>query len=81
MIYNNIEKKIDDIYYEKKQKDRKIRESFPRNKAAVEHESDGDTNCSRYGWNPPQRFRKETGGTGNQKKNQDHTNQSIVKIG
>ena len=55
-------------------------------KKALEHEGDGDnsncwhTNC----WhtkNNPKGLGKETGGVGNQMKNQDHTEHNIVEIG
>ena len=32
-------------------------------------------------WNGLQRFRKKIGGTGNQRKNQDYFNDSIIEIG
>ena len=43
-------------------------------KKAVEHEIDGDTNCSRCTWNGLQRQKK------NQRKNQEHLDLNIVKI-
>ena len=38
-------------------------------------------NCSSYVRKGPQKPGKETGGIGNQKKNRDHPDQSIVRIG
>ena len=35
----------------------------------VKHEVDGDNNCSWIPWNSSQRFGKEIGGTGDQRKN------------
>ena len=37
----------------------------------MEHESDGDTNCSGCTWNSLQKLGKKTGGIRDQKKNQD----------
>ena len=48
-------------------------------KKTLEHEGDGDTNCSGWTRNGPQRLGKETGRTGYQKKNQDHPDHSSVK--
>ena len=36
------------------------------NRKAVDHESDGDTNCSWYAWNNPQRLETGTGRISNQ---------------
>ena len=48
-------------------------------KKAVEHEGDGDTNCNWCTWNDPQRLRRNTGRIGNERKNEDHPNDSIVE--
>ena len=48
---------------------------------AAEHEGNGDTNCSWCHWNGSQRLGKRTREIGNQMKNQDHSDYSIVKIG
>ena len=45
----------------------------------MEHEGDGDTNCSWCTWNGPQKLGKGTGGIRNQKENRYH--HSIVKNG
>ena len=48
-------------------------------KKAVEHESDGDYNwCT---WSGYQRPGKETIGTGDQSKNQNHPDPTSIKIG
>ena len=41
----------------------------------------GDTNYSWYARNGPKGLEKETGGIGDQKKNQDHPDHSTNKIG
>ena len=61
-------------------KDRKIPGSCHRVEKFVEHEGDSDTNCIWCSWNSPQRLGKETGGTGDQRKNWDHPDCSTVKI-
>ena len=46
----------------------------------MEHENDGDTNsnwCARYGH---QRFGARTGGLGNERTREAHSNDNIVKI-
>ena len=45
------------------------------------HESKGNLSCSWYGWNAPQRHGQGTIAIGNQRKNQDHPDNSIVEIG
>ena len=47
----------------------------------TEHESDGDTNYRWHTWNGLQELAKKAGGFGNQRKNKDHTNDSIVELG
>ena len=47
----------------------------------MEHEGDGDANRSWCAWNSPQKFGKKPGGFRNQRKNRDHTDHSIAKIG
>ena len=47
----------------------------------MEHEVDGNTNCSGSTRNSYQIFEKGTGGIGNQRKNRNHADYSIVKIG
>ena len=41
---------------------------------------DSSTSCSWCTWNGPQWLGKETGRTGGQRKNQNHTDHSTVKI-
>ena len=48
---------------------------------AVGQNDDGDTNCSGGAWNDSLRIGIKTGGNGNQRKNLDHTDHSIDKIG
>ena len=51
-------------------------------KKAVEHEGYDDIHCSWYAWNGAQGVcGKETEGIRNQRKNWDHPDHSIVKIG
>ena len=45
----------------------------------MEHEGDSGTNCSQCPQNGPQRPGKETGWTGDQRKNWDHPDNSTVK--
>ena len=45
----------------------------------VEHDG-SNTNCRWCTWNGPQRHRKETGGTGDQKKSRDYPDNNNVKI-
>ena len=47
---------------------------------AVEHEGNGDNNCSWHAWNGPQKHEKKIGGIRNHK-NLAHLVYSIVKIG
>ena len=49
-------------------------------KKAMEHESDGNTNYSWCTWNGLQGFRKKSEGSGDQRKNRDHTDYRIVMI-
>ena len=49
-------------------------------KKVLEREHDGDTSCSWSPCNCPQKFEKETGGIGDQRKNQDHLDHSNAKI-
>ena len=65
---------------ERKGKDRQIIGPCQRIEKPVEHEGNNDTNCHRSTWNGLQRLGKKTGGIGNQRKNQDHLDHSIVKI-
>ena len=44
----------------------------------MEHESDGDTNCSWCTWNGPQRPEKETGGGVNKKKGRTYSIQTAT---
>ena len=45
------------------------------------HETDGDTNCDWCTWNNKETIGKGTGKLGNQRKNRNHIDYSIVKIG
>ena len=45
----------------------------------VEHQGDGETNCSWCTWNGLQVLRKKSGGIGDQKKNRDQPDQSTVR--
>ena len=67
---------------ERKQKrvKRQILGPCQRVEKAVEHESDSDTNWSWCTQNSSQRLGKEIRETGNHRKNQDHTDNSTVKI-
>ena len=58
----------------KKQKDRQLLGYCQKAKKAVEHESDGNTNCSWFTLNGPQSSEKKTeeSGTRDQRKNQEH---------
>ena len=47
----------------------------------MEHEGDGDINCSWCTWNGPQELGKETRRIGDQKRNLNHPSYSIAKIG
>ena len=64
----------------KKTKDRQTLGSCQRVEKAVDHECDGDTNCTWYTWNGPQWPGEVTGGTGNKRKNQDQHDPSTIKI-
>ena len=53
-----------------------------RIKKALERKDDRNISFSCYTWNGPQRLgKKKTGRIGNQRKNQDLPDNSIVKIG
>ena len=54
--------------------------SCQKDEKTVEHEGNSDTNYSWCTWNSPQGLEKQTRGTGNQSKNQDHSDHSSVKI-
>ena len=45
----------------KKRKKRQLLRPCQRTEKAVEHETDGDTNCNWCTWNGPQRIGKRTG--------------------
>ena len=64
----------------RKKKDRQILESCQQTGKAVEHEDNSDTSCSWSPLNCSQRPRKETRGSGDQRKNQDNPDHSTVKI-
>ena len=49
-------------------------------KNVVGHEGDGDTSCNLCTWNGPQNFGKRTGRVGNQKKNRDYPDNSLLEI-
>ena len=49
-------------------------------KKAVEHESDGDTNCNWCSWYSHQKISKGTGRRENKWTSGDHPNSSIVEI-
>ena len=46
----------------------------------MEHESDGDTNCTWCAWYNLQRIDKGTGRLRNKRKSSDHPDYSIIKI-
>ena len=48
---------------------------------SMEHESDCDTNCNRCTLYSHQRIGTGTGGLGNKRTSEDHTNYRIVEIG
>ena len=48
---------------------------------AVKHEGDGDTDYNWSTWKGPTLLGEKPGGIGNQRKNRDHSDYSIVKIG
>ena len=48
-----------------------------KKKKALEHESDGDTNCNGCVRNNPQRFGKQTGKFGNRMTSEDHPDNSL----
>ena len=54
--------------------------TLQKTKKAVEHECNGDTNCSWYIWNSLKKLEKGTGTVGNQRKNRDHSNYCIAEI-
>ena len=56
-----------------------ILRSCLRAEKSLEHESDGDTNYSWRTRESPQGLEKETSGIRNQRKNQDHTDRTIVE--
>ena len=60
-------------------KDRQIHVPDKRNKKAVEHEVNVDTNFILWSWNGLQRLEKRTGGIWSQE-NRDHPDYSIFKI-
>ena len=45
----------------------------------MEHEGDGDTICSWSTWKHPQEYKKETGRTCDEKKNQVHPDHNTTK--
>ena len=47
----------------------------------MEHERDGDSNCTCCTWNNPERVDIEAGRDGNRRMNRNHPNFSVVKIG
>ena len=47
----------------------------------MEHEGDDDANYSQCTWNGPQRHGKETERNRSQRKNRDHSDKNIFKIG
>ena len=63
----------------RKRKDRQIPEQ--RTEMGAETEGDSGISSSLNPWNGLQKFRKETGGTGDQRKNWDHADHSALKIG
>ena len=65
----------------KAKKEKQVIEPCQRTKKAVEQEGDGYTNHNWHTWNGSQRFGKGTGRNGNQTKNWDHPDDSIVEIG
>ena len=50
------------------------------NEKAVGYEREGDANCSKCFWNSPKMPGKETKRTEDQRKNQDYSDYSTVKI-
>ena len=54
--------------------------NLDRTEKIMEYEVDNDTNYNESFWNSHQNPGKETEGTGNQRKNQDHPDHSAVKI-
>ena len=63
-----------------KRKDKLVFPPCKRTKKAVEYDDDGDANSSWSTWNDLQRLAKKTGIIGNQRKNRNRTDSSIVKI-
>ena len=63
------------------EKKRLIHKSCQRTKEAMEHESDGYTNCNWCTWNDPQRFCKKAGGIRNRRTYEEHSSRTIVKVG
>ena len=51
-----------------------------RMEKTLEHEGNGDTNCSWCIWNSPKMFRKKNRGLVNQRKNEDHPGHSITNL-
>ena len=68
----------------KKTKDRQLLGprwgTWYRTKKILEYEGNSDTNYNWCAWNCPQSIGKGTGRSGNQKKNRDHQDYSIVEI-
>ena len=62
-------------------KNRQILGPCQRTKKTVEHECDDDTNCNWCSWYGPKKLGRKIWGSGNQRKNQDHPNYRIIKIG
>ena len=54
--------------------------NFRKNEKVLEHEKNSGNNSSRSSWNSCQELRKETGWTGDQRKNWNHSNHSNAKI-
>ena len=61
-------------------KDRRGLEYCQRTEKVVEHEPDGDTNCSKCTWNGLQKPGKKNGGTGDQKNNRDYPDHITLEI-
>ena len=64
----------------RKQKERQIPRSCLRAEKAIEQEGDSDTNCNSCVWNGPHKLGKGTDKVGNQSKNWDHPDYSIIEI-
>ena len=68
------------VDHKERMKDSQILTSCQRVEKAVEYEVDSNINCDCCTWKSSERLRKETGSNENQRKNQNNSDHSIIKI-